>query len=155
MSVCGGFARKVCCFMLAWSFGFTSMRWQQDINLPAQSLFLFPKLFPQPPLCQHRSVIIVNSKAGWSMERLNKAAELLPQRLCKTRFASRCVPLWMPAERFAVCYLLVQHCYLPSWLLCLWSSCEFFSLSSTWSCFLRNGQPKGFSFSETEKQQNP
>lgn len=38
------------------------------------------------------------------MEMLNKAAELLPQRMCKTRFASRCVPLGMPAERLAVTF---------------------------------------------------
>lgn len=157
VSVSGVFARKVCCLMLAYSFGFTSMRWwQQAINLSAQSLFLFPKLFPQPPLCQHRSVIIVNSKAGWSMEMLNKAAGLLPQRLCETRFARRCVPLNI--SRKALCLLPSSPALLCAFrapLLEVVLNSEFFTLSSKWSCFLRNGQPKGFSFSETERQWNP
>lgn len=81
------------------------MRWQQAINLSALSLFPFPKLFPQPPLYQHCSVVIVNSKAGWSMEMLNKAAGLLPQRLWKTRFARSCVPVNISRK---------VYCLLPS-----------------------------------------
>lgn len=112
--------------------------------------------FPQPPLCQHRSVIIVNSKAGWSMEMLNKASGLLPQRLCETRFARRCVPLNI--SRKAHCLLSPSPtllCAFRAPLLEVVLNSEFFTLSSKWSCFLRNGQPKGFSFSETERQWNP
>lgn len=115
------------------------------------------KLFPQPLLCQHCSVVIANSKAGWSMEMLNKAGELLLQRMCKTRFASRSMPLQMPAETVAVTFQSNTTPSIPSWLLCQWVvfNSEFLKFSSRWSCFLRNERSNGFSFSETENQQNP